>query len=104
MKFYLLFVALRDNEANLTRVSYDKIVDYTGVDRNRIKSGLSLLAANSLVHIEHMPVLGIDYGVSNAYRLPQLDPYVHQGTRGRGLDSGLAELLGGSAPFGAGKQ
>ena len=87
LKLYLLFVARRDNSTNLANISYDKIEDYTGIERGRIKSGLSLLAANSLVHVERLPTMGgIDYAVSNAYRLVQLETHTHMGTVGRRLD------------------
>lgn len=83
LKLYLLFIALRDNESNLARISYDKISDYSGIDRARIKAGLSLLVVNGLVHVERGPSAMSEYGVSNAYRLAHLDPYNHSGTRGR---------------------
>ncbi len=95
LKLYLLFVTRRDNATNLANISYDKIEEYTGIERDRIKSGLSLLAANSLVHVERLPAKGLDYGVSNAYRLVQLDGHIHMGTRGRGMDmDAMREMLG----------
>ncbi len=86
LKFYFLFVARRDRHTNLVHLSYDKIEEYSGIDRNRIKSGVSLLAANGLVYVEHLPSNLSEFGVSNAYRLPHIDPYNHMGTRGRGMD------------------
>lgn len=85
LKLYFLFVAHRNNNTNLAHISYDKIEGYTGIDRSRIKSGLSLLAANGLVHVEHLPSQGSEFGISNAYRLAHLEPYSHMGTQGRRL-------------------
>ena len=85
LKMYLLFVERRDRETNLANISYDKIVEYIDIDRNRIKSGLSFLAANNLVHIEYAASGLSEKGVSNCYRITHLDSRVHMGTRGRGM-------------------
>jgi DNA-binding transcriptional ArsR family regulator len=82
LKLYFLFVAFRDNQSNMANISYDKIEEYTSIDRARIKGGLSVLATTGLVYVEHLPK--IDGHVYNAYRLPQLDPYTHMGTTNRG--------------------
>jgi hypothetical protein len=66
-------------------MSYEKIEDYAGVPRNRIKSALSFLAVNNLVHVEHVPSSTSDYGISNAYRLAHLETNRHMGNRGRRL-------------------
>jgi hypothetical protein len=83
MKLYLLFAARRDNESNLANISYDKITEFSGVERSRLKKAISVLAALGLVYVEHRTSTTNDYGVANAYRLAHLDPYVHMGTRGR---------------------
>lgn len=71
----------------LVNISYGKIEGYTGIERGRIKSGLSLLAANSLVHVGQLPTIAcLDYAVSNAYRLVQLKTHTHMGTVERRLD------------------
>lgn len=85
LKLYYLFVQRRDNKTNMANISYEKIHEYIGVDRNKIKQGLSLLAALGLVHIEHVPSEQSKYGISNAYRLAHLSPFTHMGTRGRGM-------------------
>lgn len=85
LKLYYGVVARRDNDTNLARMNYETIEDYAGVPRNRIKSALSLLAVNNLVHVEHVPSWTSDYGVSNAYRLAHLETNRHMGTRGRRL-------------------
>lgn len=85
LKLWYLFAARRDNDVNLAKITYDQIVDLSNVPRERIKSGLSLLAANGLVHVEHVPSRHSEYGVANAYRLPQIDSSRHMGSTGRGL-------------------
>jgi hypothetical protein len=91
---YLLFVARRDDDTNLANISYDKIQGYTGIDRVHIRTGITLLGALSLVHVEHFRSSLSDLGVSSAYRLVGLDSYSHMGTKGRTQD-GL--LLGSAA-------
>lgn len=95
LKLFLLFVERRDNSTNLANISYDKIEEYTGIDRTKIKSGISLLAANNLVHVEQLPSGANQLGIANAYRIPHIEPYIHMGTRGRGMLSGAEpNLLG----------
>ena len=86
LKLYMLFAARRGADTNLANISYDKIHDYSGIDRNRIKAALSFLIASGLIHIEHVPSEANDRGIANAYRLAFLEPRVHMGTRGRGAD------------------
>lgn len=85
LKLWYFFAARRDNEVNLAKVTYDHITEATGIQRERIKGGLSLLAANGMVHVERIPSKHSDYGVANAYRLPQIDGSRHMGSIGRGL-------------------
>ncbi len=87
MKLYFLFASRRENGTNLARISYDKIEVYTGMDRSRIKTALSLLANVPLIQIEHTASNANEHGVSCAYRLVGLDNYVHMGTRGRSADA-----------------
>lgn len=85
LKLWYFFVARRDDSVNLAKVTYDQIADLTGITRSRIKSGVSLLAANSMIHVEHIPSRQSEYGIANAYRLPQVHGSRHMGTVGRGL-------------------
>lgn len=87
LKLYLLFVRFRDDKTNMANISYDKITEHTGIERHHIKSGLSVLAANGLVHVEHVPSNLSAFGISNAYRLANLEPYKHMGTTGRGMEA-----------------
>jgi hypothetical protein len=81
----------RSNETNMAHLSYDKIEEYAGIERSRIRKGISFLASIGLVHVEHIPSRRNDRGTANAYRLPFLDPYNHLGTRGRNPDAAAAE-------------
>lgn len=87
MRLYYLFAARRGNDTNMANISYDKIEEYSGVDRARIRSAISMLAATGLVHVEHIPSMANQYGTANAYRLAHLDTRVHMGTRGRRMES-----------------
>lgn len=85
LKLWYFVAARRDNEVNLAKATYDQITEGTGISRDRIKSAISLLAANSLLHVEHIPSRHSEYGVANAYRIPQIDGSRHMGTVGRSL-------------------
>lgn len=94
LKLYFLFVSRRDRATNLASIRYDRIRDYTGIERNSIKGGLSILVLNGLVHVES--ILNPDGSIHHAYRLPQIEPYNHMGTRGRSRTPNF----GNSAPSG----
>jgi hypothetical protein len=83
LKLYLAIAARRDRNTNLAHMTYDQIEVLTGIERGRIKSAISFLAGQLLIHVEHVPSRG-DYGFANAYRLVHLDALVHMGTRLRG--------------------
>lgn len=87
LKLYFLFAAMRDNDTNYAHISYDKINERTGISRDTIRAGLSILAATGLVHVENAPTSGSLAGgaqtMYNRYRLTHLDSYRHAGTSGR---------------------
>ena len=85
LKLWYFFAARRDNSDNLAKATYDQISEATGIARSRIKSALTLLAANALIYVERIPSSTNDYGVAHAYRLPQIDPGRHMGTNGRAM-------------------
>jgi DNA-binding transcriptional ArsR family regulator len=85
MKLFLLIVQRRDRYSNLAIISYDKIEDYTGITRQRIKSALSFLSTFPLVYVEPQPSAQSEFGVSNAYRIVGIEPRIHQGTVGRAM-------------------
>lgn len=82
LKLYYLFVSRRDNRTNGASISYLKIEEYSGINRNNIRSPLSFLVSIGLVHIDHMRSEVSDAGVSNRYRLAGLNAYNHMGTTG----------------------
>ena len=83
LKLFFVFFARRSNDTNMANISYDKIEDYTGIDRKRIKSALSVLTTTNMIHVEQLPRASGEQGVSYAYRIAGIDPRVHQGTRNR---------------------
>ena len=83
LKLFLLFVVRRDRITNVANIGYDLIEMYSGVPRSRIKTAISLLATHSLIYTEQSPRSGGEFGISNAYRVVGIEPYVHQGTAGR---------------------
>jgi hypothetical protein len=91
LKLYFLFAARRGRDTNMAHLGYDKIHEYSGIPDNRIKTAISFLASLSLVYVEHLPSNTNDYGTFNAYRLKGLEPRVHLGTRGRGMDAAQFE-------------
>lgn len=76
-------MARRGRDTNQANLSYDKVIEYSGIDRAKLRSAISLLAAAGLVHVEQTRSGIHDMGVSNAYRLAHMDPYFHGGTVGR---------------------
>jgi hypothetical protein len=86
LKVFFLFVARRGRDTNMAHISYDKIQDYTGIERARIKTAISFLASRSLVYVEQFASKSNDLGIANAYRIVGVDTYTHMGTRGRLMD------------------
>lgn len=83
LKLYLLLIGFRDNVSNTTSISYDVIEQRSGIIRNNIKTAISVLATHGLVHVERRVSSASEWGVSAHYRIAFLDPYNHEGTRGR---------------------
>jgi len=90
LKLYLLVVAFRDDAQNVTRISYDKITERTGIERARIKAAVSFLISVNMLHLEREESSNNNYASANIYRLAHLYSYRHMGTLGR---SGLFEGL-----------
>jgi hypothetical protein len=87
LKLYFLFAARRGRDTNIANISFDKIEEYASIERPDIKAAMSMLAALSLVYVEHRPILQNEHGIANAYRLAGFDSYTHMRTRGRGMDA-----------------
>lgn len=83
LKLLFLFVARRGTDTNAANISYDKIEEYTGISRDKIRTGISLLVTHGLVHVDHIPSGANKHGVSSAYRIPHIRPHVHMGTSAR---------------------
>lgn len=83
LKLWFLFIARRGTDTNAANISYDKIEEYTGISRDKIRSGISFLVTHGMVHVDHIPTDKSKYGVSNAYRIPYILPYKHFGTSAR---------------------
>jgi RIO-like serine/threonine protein kinase len=86
MKLFFLFVALRGRDTNMAHIGYDKIEEYTAIDRSKIKAAISRLAAIPLVYVEQIQSWNYESRTANAYRIVGLNPYEHMGTKGRGMD------------------
>jgi hypothetical protein len=87
LKLFFLFVSQRGRDTNMANIGYDKIEEYTAIDRSKIKAAISRLAAIPLVYVEQVPSRKNELGIANAYRIVGLNPYKHMGTMGRGLDA-----------------
>jgi DNA-binding transcriptional ArsR family regulator len=83
LKLFYLLVARRGSDTNTANISYERMVEYTGIDRNHIKSGLSLLIENVMIQTEQKISSSNEHAVFNTYRICGIDPYTHQGTTGR---------------------
>jgi len=81
LKIYLLFVSRRNNDRNIVHISYTKIVEYTRIERSKIKSSLSLLISNGLIYLDGGSFSSDEAG-GNVYRIVHVDSYQHAGTRG----------------------
>jgi len=53
LKLYYLFLAIRNNRDNRARIGYDKIVEYTGIQRKNIRRSISLLIEIGLINCEN---------------------------------------------------
>src|ERR1035438_4065606 len=64
LKLFFLFVAQRGRDTNMANIGYDKIEEYTAIDRSKIKAAISRLVTIPLVYVEQVPSkrneLGLD--------------------------------------------
>lgn len=82
LKLYCLFLAFRKNEDNRARIGYDKIIEYTSIQRKNIKRSISLLIEIGFINSENtyfVPRAGI-FGAQyvpghNTYFINYLEPY-----------------------------
>jgi DNA-binding transcriptional ArsR family regulator len=85
MKLYLLLAARRGRDTNAANISFDKIEEYSGIERGRIRTALSLLTVYGLVHVDRWRTPESGKGFAQGYRLAHVEPYNHLGTTGRAL-------------------
>jgi hypothetical protein len=83
LKLFFLFVGRRGRDTNAANISYDKIEDYSGIERGRIRAGISLLIENLMIQTEQQPSSSSEHGVSHSYRISGIEPRQHAGTTGR---------------------
>ena len=82
LKMFLLFIAFRDDGLNAANLSYTGIEKYSGIERSKIKAGISVLVNQHLVYIDQVQ-RAEETGVRHTYRIVGIDPYRHMGTSGR---------------------
>lgn len=67
MKLYMLLLALRDRDWNVTRVSYSVIREYTGMRKEDISVAVQLLQGAQLIRLardEEVPLKGGNTGIT----------------------------------------
>ena len=92
LKLFFLFVARRGNDTNVANIGYEKIEEYTDIQRPRIKPAISYLASLSLIYVEHFTSRTSPERISSGYRIVGIDPHNHAGTTGRGQTDYTEEL------------
>lgn len=55
LKLYMLLIAMRSSHSGFAHIGHDKLVEYTGVQANKVKRAKSFLIANDLIHVENDP-------------------------------------------------
>lgn len=82
LKLYYLFLAIRNDSDNRAMIGYDKIVDYTGIQRKNIRRSISLLIEIGLINCENSYYIADKKAIkkeyipgSNRYFINYLEPY-----------------------------
>jgi DNA-binding transcriptional ArsR family regulator len=83
LKIYLVIIAFRSNKDNYATIGYQKLVEYSGIQRNDIKSALSLLTTLNLIQVDSVNSQLNEFSTCNTYRLCFLEVYRHKGTTGK---------------------
>ena len=75
MKLYILLMVFRDRRANVTRISYEVITQYTGLRREDISLGWQTLAALQLAYLadDYEAPRRTGDGTYNRYRIHGLN-------------------------------
>lgn len=69
LKLYLLIIAFRSNQINCTRISYEKINEYTGISERHIPAALSLLITLDMIRVDKKLIDGNTEKRMNVYWL-----------------------------------
>jgi DNA-binding Lrp family transcriptional regulator len=91
LKIFFLLVALRDRKTNHANPSYDKISEYTGVQKGEIRSALSLLVTLEMIHVDKGLSLVGPENIFNMYRVVGIENYRHRGTMNSDQTAGIDE-------------
>ncbi len=83
LKLYFLFVGRRGTDTNAANISYEKIVLYSGVEKNAIRTAISFLIEHLMIQTEQQPSSSNEHAIANAYRISGIEPRRHAGTTGR---------------------
>lgn len=83
LKAYLAFAARRNNDLNAAFMTYEQIMEFTGIQNGRVTTALSILAVGGLVHVQQQPSKADPSRIANSYRLTHLHPRRHPGTIAR---------------------
>jgi predicted transcriptional regulator len=67
LKLYLLIIAFRDNKKNHTTISYEKIMDYTGISRGFIRGAISFLINLEMIDVDRQLIDGKTEKRMNVY-------------------------------------
>ena len=78
-----MLIKFRDNDRNVAIIGYDKIHEYTGIPINDIKSSISHLINNGLIHVESDVSQVHNKRNMNVYRITHIDPKYHRGTQSK---------------------
>lgn len=73
LKIYLVLLSFRNNKTLMTLMSYEKIAEYSGVQRSDIRTALSFLVVNHFITINTDLTTRDDYSRSNQYRIRHLE-------------------------------
>ncbi|MFQ3171365.1 MAG: hypothetical protein ACI9DG_001399 [Oleispira sp.] len=80
LKIYLLIIAFRNDKTNYASISYPRIEELSGVDRNDIRNATSLLCSENMINISRSPA-ETTYEIHNKYYLQGISNRHHLGTR-----------------------
>jgi DNA-binding Lrp family transcriptional regulator len=75
VKLLFLIAARRDRRINAAKMTHQTIEEYSGVAREHIRRGLTILAVAGILHVDRVRSNAGAEQVANSYRLAHIDPY-----------------------------